>query len=54
MSDLPQEAKGTMAAVIIILRQNPKLSPKQVAAMLHVSPRRVQQAIKSFGHFIHH
>ncbi len=46
---MPDQPKGTAAAVIIIMRSNPKLNNKEVAFLLRVSVRRVQQITQKFA-----
>lgn len=49
---MEEQPKGTAAAVVILLGQNPKWNHKHVARVLHVSLRRVQQITHRFGGLI--
>ena len=35
--------KGTAAAILILIKHNPGASPKQLAALLNITVRRVNQ-----------
>lgn len=43
-----RQPKGTAAAIIIILKQNPEMNPKQLADILNISLRRVHQVTQEF------
>lgn len=51
MNDQP---KGTAAAILIFIRQNPKLNKKELANILHISIRRVQQVTKKYAKQVAH
>ncbi len=49
---MTKKPKGTSAAVVIILRQNPHMSSKQLANLLNLSFRRINQIKHDFDHLL--
>lgn len=45
---MPNSPKGTAAAVIIFLRRSPQMSNKELASILRVGLRRIQQIRQEF------
>jgi len=41
--------KGTAAAVLHFLKENPSLNHKQLASKLNVTPHRIRQITREFG-----